>query len=111
MTERLKRLQGMAERYNKLGAVSDETVERVNARLKARQLRDRLPKLRQMDGAQIKNVRTRYGLSQSDLAETLGMSVESVSKWERNESQPGNAALRILNTIEVKGPEVFADMA
>lgn len=111
MTERLKRLQEMAKRYNKLGVVSEGTVDRVAARINARLLRERLPKLRQMDGTQIKNLRARYGLSQSDLAETLGMSVESVSKWERNESQPGNAALRILNTIEVKGPEVFADMA
>ncbi|MFK8256285.1 helix-turn-helix domain-containing protein [Erwinia sp. AnSW2-5] len=109
MTERLKRLQGMANRYNKLGVVSDETVARVDARMKARQLRERLPKIRSMDGVQIKSLRIRYGLSQADLAMTLGMSIESVSKWERNESQPGNAALRILNTIETKGPEVFAE--
>jgi len=36
-----------------------------------------------------------------------GMSVESVSKWERNESKPNKAVLRIINIIDVKGPKVF----
>lgn len=94
MTERLKRLQGMAARYNKLGVVSNETLALADARLKSRQLRESLPTLHNMDGAEIKTMRSHYGLSQSDLAFTMGMSVESVSKWERNESQPGNAALR-----------------
>ncbi|MFH8135350.1 helix-turn-helix domain-containing protein [Pantoea osteomyelitidis] len=108
MSDRLKRLQSMAKRYNKLGAVSDETVAKIDARVKARQLRESLPKIRPMSGTEIKEMRTRYGLSQSTLALTMGMSVESVSKWERDEGQPGNAALRILNTIDAKGPEVFA---
>ncbi|HDL6961166.1 TPA: helix-turn-helix domain-containing protein [Yersinia enterocolitica] len=109
MTDRLKRLQGMAKRYNKLGVVSNETVAIADARVKARQLRDSLPKIRSMNGMQIKSMRAQYGMSQSDLAATMGMSVESVSKWERNESHPGNAALRILNTIETKGPDIFAE--
>jgi putative transcriptional regulator len=37
----------------------------------------------------------------------IGMSVESVSKWERDESKPNQAALRIINVIEEKGPQVF----
>ena len=31
MTERLKRIQGMAGRYNKLGVVKDETVAAIDA--------------------------------------------------------------------------------
>jgi putative transcriptional regulator len=103
MSDRLKRIQGMAQRYNKLGVVKDETVAAINAAVDVRSI----PKVRAMTGIQIKEVRVHYKMSQSALARTLGMSVESVSKWEREESKPNQAALRILNVIEDKGPEVF----
>jgi putative transcriptional regulator len=103
MSERLKRIQGMAQRYNKLGVVKDETVAAINAAVDARSI----PEVRTMTGGQIKAVRTRYNMSQAALAMTTGMSVESVSKWERNESKPNKAALRIINIIEDKGPEIF----
>lgn len=107
MTDHLKAIYEMTQRYNKLGVVSDEVLEGVEKRMKARELKEKMPKLRPMDGEQIKAVRNRYGMSQSALAVTMGMSVESVSKWERNEGKPGGAALRILNTLEVKGPAAF----
>lgn len=103
LTERLKRIQGMAERYNKLGVVKDETVAAIDAAVAARTI----PAVRTMTGSQIKEVRTRYNMSQAALAMTTGMSVESVSKWERNESRPNKAALRIINIIDAKGPQVF----
>ncbi|MGL4429644.1 MAG: helix-turn-helix domain-containing protein [Enterobacterales bacterium] len=103
MTERLKRIQGMAQRYNKLGVVKDETVASIDAAIHARDI----PAVREMSGGLIKEVRIRYNLSQSVLAMITGMSVESVSKWERNESKPNKAALRIINIIDAKGPEVF----
>lgn len=103
MSERLKRIQGMAQRYNDLGIVKDETVDAINAAVAARSI----PKVRPMTGQQIREVRARYKMSQSALALTTGMSVESVSKWERDESKPNQAALRIINVIEEKGPEVF----
>ncbi|WJV63289.1 helix-turn-helix domain-containing protein [Pectobacteriaceae bacterium C52] len=103
MSDRLKRIQGMAQRYNKLGVVKDETVAAINAAVDARNI----PKVRAMTGKQIKEVRMRYKMSQSALARMIGMSVESVSKWERDESKPNQAALRIINVIEEKGPEVF----
>jgi len=103
MTERLERIQGMAQRYNKLGVVKDETVASINAAIEARNI----PEVRLMTSDQIKEVRTRYRMSQAALAMITGMSVESISKWERNESKPNKAALRIINIIDVKGPEVF----
>nr|WP_318381444.1 helix-turn-helix domain-containing protein [uncultured Enterobacter sp.] len=103
MTERLKRIQNMARRYNTLGVVTEETVAAIDAAVCAR----RIPEVRAMTGGQIKEVRTRYKMSQAALAMTTGMSVESVSKWERNESKPNKAALRILNIIDLKGPDVF----
>ncbi|CAI2536850.1 putative zinc finger/helix-turn-helix protein, YgiT family [Serratia ficaria] len=103
MTERLKRIQGMARRYNTLGIVKDETVAAIDAAINARNI----PAVRAMTGSQIKAVRTRYNMSQTALAMTTGMSVESVSKWERNESKPNKAALRIINIIDEKGPQIF----
>lgn len=103
MTGRLKKIQSMAQRYNQLGAVQDETVAEINAAIEARNI----PPVRTMSGIEIKAVRLRWNMSQAALALTTGMSVESVSKWERNESKPNKVALRILNTIEDKGPAVF----
>lgn len=103
MTERLKRLQSMAKRYNALGVVKDETVASIDAAVAARDI----PAVRTMTGAQIREVRTRYNLSQAALAITIGMSVESVSKWERNESKPNKAALRIINLLDANGLEMF----
>lgn len=103
MSDHLKRIQSMAKRYNALGVVQDETVAAIDEAIDARNI----PQVRPMTGAQIKQVRARWKMSQAALARTVGMSVESVSKWERNESKPNNAALRILNTIEDKGPAVF----
>ncbi|EJL92439.1 transcriptional regulator, XRE family protein [Pantoea sp. RIT-PI-b] len=103
MTDRLKKIQNMAQRYNQLGAVKDETLAEINAAIEARNI----PPVRTMSGLEIKAVRLRWNMSQAALALTTGMSVESVSKWERNESKPNNAALRILNTIDDKGPAVF----
>lgn len=103
MSDHLKRIQSMAKRYNTLGVVQDETVAAIDEMIDARNI----PQVRPMTGVQIKQVRARWKMSQAALARTVGMSVESVSKWERNESKPNNAALRILNTIETKGPAIF----
>ena len=103
MSDRLKRIQGMAQRYNKVGVIKDETVAAVDAIVDARNI----PQVRTMTGGEIRAVRARFNMSQAALARTTGMSVESVSKWERNESKPNQAALRIINTIEDKGLEVF----
>ncbi|WP_058960459.1 helix-turn-helix domain-containing protein [Type-E symbiont of Plautia stali] len=103
MTERLKNIHDMAQRYNQLGVVQGETVAEISAAIEARNI----PPVRAMSGIEIKAVRLRWKMSQAALAMTTGMSVESVSKWERNESKPNKAALRILNTIEDKGPAVF----
>ncbi|EAA7440501.1 transcriptional regulator [Salmonella enterica subsp. enterica] len=103
MTERLKRIQSMAKRYNILGVVKDETVASIDAAVAARDI----PAVRTMTGTEIREVRTRYNMSQAALAMTIGMSVESVSKWERNESKPNKAALRIINLLDANGLKMF----
>ena len=105
---RLKELHEMAKVFNESGAVSDETVEFISSRLKARQLREKMPKPAEMDGTAIRALRDRLQISQSMLAHTLNMSVESISKWERGEKKPNGAALRMLDILQRKGLEVFA---
>ena len=80
MTERVKCIQGMAARYNKLGVVKDETIAAIDAAVAARTI----PAVRAMTGSQIKELRTRYNLFRAALAKATGMSVGSVSEWERN---------------------------
>lgn len=46
MTERLKCIQGMAKRYNKLGVIKDETVATIDAAVAARNI----PAIRVMTG-------------------------------------------------------------
>ncbi|MDC9615957.1 helix-turn-helix domain-containing protein [Xenorhabdus khoisanae] len=41
------------------------------------------------------------------LALALGMSKESVSKWEREEKKPSGPALRMLRILEQRGPEIL----
>ncbi|MDV5140202.1 MULTISPECIES: helix-turn-helix domain-containing protein [Yersiniaceae] len=105
---RLKQLHEMAQAFNKSGTVSDETVEFIGSRLKAQQLREKMPKPEEMDGTAIRALRDQLHISQSMLAYTLNMSVESVSKWERGEKKPNGAALRMLDILRRKGLSVFA---
>jgi putative transcriptional regulator len=100
---RLLRLQKMAQRFNEVGAVSDDTVRNITARVQAQEQHARREQHEQMDGARIKMLRRRLGLSQADLAAVVNMSTTSVQKWERNAVKPQGAALRMLEIIEQKG--------
>ena len=91
MSDKLQMMLEDAKELNALGLMSDSEVDAIAVMVKA-----------------CEAIRTRYGMSQSVLAHTMGMSKESVSKWERNEIKPSGPALRILNTLAIKGPEVFA---
>jgi len=97
-----------AEELHALGLMPDEDLAEISARVSAREFRQRVAAVRVMSAFEIKAARIRYGLSQSSLAYMLGMSVDSVSKWERGEITPSGPALRILNTFAAKGPDVFA---
>lgn len=83
--------------------MKDETVASIDAAIAARNI----PAVRKMTGSEIREVRTRYNMSQAALAMTIGMSVESISKWERNESKPNKAALRIINLLDANGLNVY----
>ena len=107
MSDKLQMMLEDAKELNALGLMSDSEVDAIAVMVKAREVSARIAKVKSMT-EEIKAIRTRYGMSQSVLAHTMGMSKESVSKWERNEIKPSGPALRILNTLAIKGPEVFA---
>ena len=96
-----------AKELHEMGLMPTEDVHFIAARLSARECRKRVAAVRVMSGEEIKQLRVKCGLSQASLAHTLGMTVDSVSKWERGEITPSGPALRILNTLAAKGTEVF----
>lgn len=107
MAANIKELQELAKGLHEHGGITDTTMERINARTASRELREQIEKTHTMSGSDIQNLRARHKISQSSLAWVLNMSVESVSKWERNEKKPSGAALRLLNLIDEKGLGIF----
>ncbi len=48
---------------------------------------------------EIKQIRRRLGWSQERLAQELGLSFSTISRWERGESTPSPAARRLLDQL------------
>lgn len=48
----------------------------------------------------VKAIRTRLGLSQQGLAERLGVSLNSVNRWERGHTKPLTVMVRQLLELE-----------
>ncbi|KTS17124.1 MULTISPECIES: helix-turn-helix domain-containing protein [Pantoea] len=107
MVDHLKDLQEIAHDFNPLGVISDELTEKIDSRVRLRELRTSLPVLQLMSGEAIRELRERHGLSQAMLAAYIGLSPATVVKWEREEKKPNGAALRLLNLIDRKGLEVL----
>ena len=108
MSTKLNNMLAHARELQALGVMSDADVTEIENLVTARAMAERIAQVKAMSGEEIKALRVRFGLSQTLLAHMLGMSKESVSKWERNEIKPSGPALRILNTLAARGPEVFA---
>lgn len=96
-----------AKELHEMGLMPTEDMVFIATHLSAHEYRQRVAAVRVMSGEEIKQVRLRCGLSQASLAHLLGMTIKSVSKWERGEVRPCAPALRILNTLAAKGTEVF----
>ncbi|MGL4726788.1 MAG: helix-turn-helix domain-containing protein [Scandinavium sp.] len=103
MRDKLKEMLEEAQELNALGLMPDAEVQQIQTLAQMRALNKSIAALKEMSGDEIRAMRTRLGMSQSILAHAMGMSKESVSKWERNEVKPAGPALRILNLLDSKG--------
>ncbi|TDB58200.1 helix-turn-helix domain-containing protein [Photorhabdus khanii] len=101
---RLIKMQKMAERFHKSGTVSNITMREINSLVKENKDYSS-PDV--MTGDRIKKIRKHYNISQGALAIAINMSANSVQKWERDETHPTGAALKLLMIIEKKGIEVL----
>lgn len=107
MSATMQELLEFSKELHAAGGLSDEKMSRITARARANELSKRIPKVQPMTGEDIRAVRAKYGMSQAVLATAMGMTVASVSKWERGEIKPSGPALRLLNTLAAKGPDIF----
>lgn len=44
-------------------------------------------------------IRKQLGLSQAEMAKAMGVHVMTLSKWERGERKPDNAALKLMSLL------------
>lgn len=58
----------------------------------------------------ISDIRTRTGLSQTEFAALLGVSVRTLQEWEQGRRNPSGAA-RTLLTIAARNPGALLDVA
>ena len=57
----------------------------------------------------VKNIRERYDLSQTEFAALLGISVKTLQNWEQGRRRPRGAA-RVLLQVAAKHPEAVWDV-
>lgn len=102
MTNKMNEMLIFAKEMQAAGLTDGGAVQRIETRIKARELKEKYGNILPMTGDDIKRIRIQNNISQSSLALVLNMTKESVSKWERGEIKPNGAALRILNLIDQK---------
>lgn len=58
-----------------------------------------------MNSMEIKEIRDKLGLTQEALAHILGVSFQTINRWERGLYKPSPLALEKLKQLENKGKE------
>lgn len=59
---------------------------------------------KQMSTTEIKSLRDRLRLNQTEFAERLGVSQATVSMWENGERKPTGSALKLMEIIAMTTP-------
>ena len=95
MSKVLKSIRGDLEALCDEGLTSQVTLRNFDER--------NASKYEEITGEQIKKLRGDLHISQGVLAKYMNMSPVSIQKWERGESKPTGAALRLLNIINNHG--------
>ncbi len=63
----------------------------------------------ELDAVDVRHIRERYRLSQTEFAALLGISVKTVQNWEQGRRTPRGAA-RVLLQVAAKHPEAVWDI-
>jgi putative transcriptional regulator len=58
-----------------------------------------------MTGAEIKGLRKRLGYTQARLAEELGVTANTVARYERDELKPSPPVMKLLKLLELLNSE------
>jgi putative transcriptional regulator len=61
-----------------------------------------------IEAEDIRAVRRRSGLTQQQFAETFGIGLGTLQKWERGERRPSGAAKSLLRVMQTNLPAVFS---
>ena len=64
----------------------------------------------QYDVANVKALRAKLDVSQQELADALGTSVDTIKSWENKRRNPTGLAAKVLATIQ-DNPNYFHDLA
>jgi|SRR5579884_1466657 len=62
-----------------------------------------LPEVREISPDEIRRLRESAKLSRSVWAKVLNVGVTTAQKWERGETRPDGAALKLLNLVRTRG--------
>jgi len=89
--------------FNELKASLEEAVE-------IKQGKKPSTRVIQYDVANVKALRTKLGVSQQELADALGASVDTIKSWENKRRNPTGLAAKVLATIQ-DNPNYFHDLA
>jgi putative transcriptional regulator len=54
-----------------------------------------------MTGAEIKNLRKALGYTQAKLAEEIGITANTIARYERDELKPSSPVLKLLKLLEI----------
>ena len=66
-----------------------------------------LPELPEFTPEKIKDVRTKYKLSQRAMSRVINVSESTVRQWEQGLKKPRRSSRTILNILDRKGLEIF----
>ena len=64
-----------------------------------------IPKPESYGGEEISKLRKKLNCSQKVFAEIMGVTADTISKWERNVRKPEKTACRLLGVLEREGIE------
>lgn len=104
MSRILKETEEEIEALYNLGVVSEDDYENV---IKHTAKRTQIPSPKVFEGEQILAIRQKLKCSQKVFADILGVTADTISKWERDVRHPEKTACRLLQIIEKEGLAVL----